>query len=195
MRFRHLGTIGTIFLVAGLAVFSDLQQAIAADTVILQYRIFQRSLSVDELTTFVETGEISPSLQSYLETSRQNPETVRAVLAAEAPASTVRLDRPLNTRVGGLMLDQISRTIHTPSGEGNRQALRAAIVLSASSDDRVSLIEVIQNYPTSEVVVETDGLVRAYRRLSSLGGRIRNVVENFKSRPEVLPQVIMLLQR
>lgn len=66
-------------------------------------------------------------------------------------------------------------SIHTSSNQANRQALRSALVLSANGDNKVSLIEVIQNYPTSEVIVEGERLVRTYNQLSIIAedlGRI-----------------------
>ncbi|MHC5722793.1 MAG: alpha/beta hydrolase [Nostoc sp.] len=54
--------------------------------------------------------------------------------------------------------------MYTPSRRADRQALRAALLLSATQDRQVSLIEIIKNYPTNEVQVEVDGVV--YRRRS-----------------------------
>nr|WP_104905840.1 alpha/beta hydrolase [Nostoc sp. 'Lobaria pulmonaria (5183) cyanobiont'] len=58
--------------------------------------------------------------------------------------------------------------ISTPSQRANRQALRAALVLSANQDGQVSLIEIIKNYPTNEVEVDGDRLQGAYRQLRRL---------------------------
>ncbi|WP_292789839.1 alpha/beta hydrolase [uncultured Nostoc sp.] len=52
--------------------------------------------------------------------------------------------------------------MYIPSQRADRQALRAALLLSASQDRLVSLIEIIKNYPTNELEVEVDGVV--YRR-------------------------------
>ncbi|MEH1928162.1 MAG: alpha/beta hydrolase [Nostoc sp.] len=56
----------------------------------------------------------------------------------------------------------MSQVIYIPSQRADRQALRAALLLSASQDRQVSLIEIIKNYPINEVEVEVDGVV--YRR-------------------------------
>ncbi|MEH2418470.1 alpha/beta hydrolase [Nostoc sp.] len=49
--------------------------------------------------------------------------------------------------------------------------MRAALVLSASQDGQVSLIEIIKNYPTNEV--EVDGVV--YRRRHRLESPYRQL--------------------
>ena len=149
--------------------------AIAAERVILKYKIFQRSLSVRELTTFTETGELSNSLEAYLEMGNQNPATVRRVLKAPINVDLITLDRLLNSSVGNIFLDRIGTTVHTPSNRANRQALRAALVLSASDDGRISLIEIIQKYPTQEVHVEGNRLLKAYDTLHRLTKPLRDI--------------------
>ncbi|MGH2415753.1 MAG: alpha/beta hydrolase [Microcystaceae cyanobacterium] len=117
-------------------------------------------------------------LQASLKASRQNPEDVRKVLVREADVDVVTLDQALNNPVGDLLLDQINLVVHPPAKVVNRQAIRSALVLSASEDNKVSLIEVIQNYPTSEVEVEGERIVQAYRQISALSGRVRNLADD-----------------
>ncbi|NJM48946.1 MAG: alpha/beta hydrolase [Alkalinema sp. RU_4_3] len=146
--------------------------ASAAEQVIIKYKIFRESISVAELTTFVETGETSSALQSYLNRSGQKPEDVRRTLGKQVDVNVVTLDRALNNRVGNLVLDQISLAVHPPTNAASRQAIRSALVLSASQDNKISLIEVIQKYPTSEVELEGERISQAYRQISALGGLI-----------------------
>ena len=172
-RLQPLVFTGT--LAAALCLGSN---AIAAERVVLKYKIFRESIPVTDLTTFAKTGEISSTLQFYLNASRQNPEDFRTVLTREADVKVTTLDRALNNPVGELLLDQIGLAVHPPANVANRQAIRAALVLSASQDNKISLIEVIQNYPTAEVEVEGERVVQAYRQISAIGGRVRNLADD-----------------
>lgn len=172
-------------LVAGLTIllFSSsmmlpwgVHQAIAAEQVVLKYRIFRESISVEELSAFAETGELSKSLRINLALARQDPKAVRRYLTEPVKVNLLLLDRLLNSPVGNLVLDQVSEVVHTPSGKADRQALRSALVISASRDSNISLIEVIQNYPTQAVQVEGDRLESAYRQLRRLGGRLQDLL-------------------
>ncbi|MFL9458239.1 alpha/beta hydrolase [Tolypothrix bouteillei VB521301_2] len=154
-------------------VFSS-TSAFAAETVVFQYGIFRETIPVSELTALAETGEVSPKLRFFFNQAEQDPQAVRNTLTREVSANPVTLDRVLNNRIGIFLLDQISQTIHTPSGNADRQALRSSLVLSASKDNKVSLIEIIQNYPTTEVHVEGKRLVRTYEQLSLLAERLEN---------------------
>ncbi|PSB34038.1 alpha/beta hydrolase [Chlorogloea sp. CCALA 695] len=157
----------------------------AAESVLLKYRIFRESIAVKELTTFAQTGELSTSLRVNLALAKQEPKKIRKYLTESVTVSPVLLDRILNSPIGNVVLDQIGEAIHTPSRKADRQALRAALVLSASSDrngssaksNSISLIEVIQNYPTSEIEVEGEVLERAYRQLRQLGGSLQDLLQ------------------
>ena len=65
------------------------------------------------------------------------------------------------------MLDQVGQAIRPVSGEASRQALRAALVLSASDNGEVTLLEVLQAYPTETVVLEVDQLQATYERINT----------------------------
>ncbi len=154
----------------------------AAENVLLKYRVFRESISVQELTNFAETGELSTSLRVNLALAKQDPKPIRQYLTESVAVNPILLDRILNSPVGNIVLDQISEAIHTPSRKADRQALRAALTLSASSDrngntansNNISLIEIIQNYPTAEVEVEGEVLERAYRQLRQLEGNLQD---------------------
>jgi hypothetical protein len=153
---------------------------LAAERVVLKYKIIQQSVSVAELSTFAETGQMSPDLETYMKLSNQDPKKVRHALADEVTVNAIVLDRGLNNPVGNILLDQVGLVIRTPSGEANRQALRSAIVLSASQDNKLSLIETIENYPTRDVYVEGDRLVEVYQQLSKLERGLGNFLGDIK---------------
>jgi hypothetical protein len=142
-------------------------EAIAAEQVILKYGPMRAPLSVAELVTFAETGEMSPSVASYIGLAKQNPEEMRAGLTNSIEVSARFLDRALN-HTGELLLDEIGEVIQTASGEANGQALRAALILSAAEDGKISILETIQNYPGQVVEVQVDTLARIYKKLSFL---------------------------
>lgn len=160
LRTLSLGTLASALLYS--------TNAVAAEQVVLKYGAFRRSVPVSELTTLAKTGEASPSLQTYLALARRSPEEFRALLTREVKANPIMMSRFLRSRIGEVTLDQVSQAVHTPSNQANRQALGSALVLSASQDRSVTLLEAIQNYPTKEVHVEGERLIQAQRQISIL---------------------------
>ncbi len=156
------------FLLATTLVSLTAIPSYAADSVLLKYSIFRETISVPELTTFAETGELSSSLKGYLNKVNKNPEDLRKVLTDKIAIDGVMLSKILNSIAGEWLLDQVSEVIHTPSNRASRQALRSALVTSALPDNQIQLIEVLENYPTSEVHVEGDRLVETYQLVSTL---------------------------
>ena len=142
--FHSIVSFGTAVCILFVAL-----PAIASEHAIIKYKIVRESVSVRELSTFAETGELSSSLKNYLRMARQNPKLVRTALNFETKVDIVFLDRLLNSPIGDIILDRVSQVIQTPSNQTNRAALRAALILSAQ-DNSISLMEAIENYPTRE---------------------------------------------
>jgi len=161
---------------AGLLLSSS--NALAADQVVLKYRIFHESISVKDLSTFAETGQLSTLLRVNLALGKQDPKVIRQYLTQPVSVNPVFLDQVLNSPVGNIVADQISQFVHTPSERDDRQAIHTALVLSASQDHNISLIETIQNYPTSVVEVEGDHLESAYSQLHQLEGRLQDLLHS-----------------
>lgn len=146
-------------------------QANAAEQVRLNYRTFRQSIAVEELSTFAKTGKLSTSVRSNLASSRQDPKIIRQYLTHAVGVDAAFLDKVLNSLAGNLILNQLSKVIYTPSHRANPQALRETLVASASRDNTITLMEIIQNYPTSEVEVNGDRLEGVYRQFLRLTGR------------------------
>ncbi|MCU0550677.1 MAG: alpha/beta hydrolase [Leptolyngbya sp. Prado105] len=171
MRWKILRSCLTV----GVVLITSMD-AVAADRVVFKYKILRESVSVAELTTFAETGQASTDLQTYFRLSGQKPETVRQTLTKPMRVNPVLLDRVLNSPLGNTVLDPLGQAIQTPKGGAERQALRGAMAVSAS-DGQLTILEILQNYPTQEVIVDGDRIEGAYRRLNEFVDRLRNPLE------------------
>lgn len=152
----------------GLGCLGFAPSALAAENVVLQYRGFSRTVAVSDLVTLAETGEAPTSLAGMLRQVGQQPETLQTVLSQPLMTDVVMLDKALNSLPGEWMLDQVSQAIRPVSGEASRQALRSALVAAADDDGEVTLLEVLQAYPTETVVLEVDRLQATYNRISTV---------------------------
>lgn len=154
--------------------------AIAAEQVVFKYNIFERSIPVEDLTAFAETGKLSRDLKAYMRVSKQDPEKVRKTLTDKVDVNVVTLDRVLNSVVGNLALEQLSQHIYTSSRQADKQAMRAALVLSASEDNNISILEIVQNYPTQNVYIDGERLSETYAQISLLRGGLDNILERIR---------------
>jgi Alpha/beta hydrolase of unknown function (DUF1400) len=154
--------------------------AAAAEKVVLKYSAIRMTLPVSELEIFAETGKMSPGLEMLLGNAKKDPEAVRRSLMRPVKVSQSLLDRTLNSKVGAIILDEVGQVIRTPSGKANREALREALVLSATNDNEITLLEAMKNYPAPEVNVEGDRLVEAYGKLVALSEQFGGASERLQ---------------
>lgn len=142
----------------------------AAEKVVFNYGVFQESISLEEFLDFSKNGRISSSLGVVLNSGNPRLNSlVQQALGQEISLDVRLLDKALNHPLGNLFLDQVGEVIRTPSSRANRQALRSAIVLSAAEDSNLSILEIIEKYPTQEVEVEGELLVNLYERIKKFG--------------------------
>lgn len=140
--------------------------SVAAERVLLKYGPISRSVPVRDLRQFADTGRPTRKLRRYLRAAKQNPVQVQNALTRPADINPVQLDRLLNSAPGDLLLREVGEVIHTPTDRANRRALRSALILDASDDRQITLIDTLENYPTPEVTVEGDRLVKVIRRFN-----------------------------
>lgn len=177
-KLLKLGTWGALSTAIALAVLAP--AAIAADQVVLKYNIFERSVSVEDLTTFAETGKLSRDLKAYMRASKQDPEKIRQTLTDKVDVNMTTLDRVLNSIVGDVALERLSQYIYTSSRKADKEAMRSALVLSAREDDSISILEIAQNYPTQEVHVDGNRLSETYTQISFLRDGLDNLLERIR---------------
>lgn len=181
MSHKKLLKLG-IWSALGTAIAFSLMSpaAIASEKVVLKYSIFERSVSVEDLTTFAETGKLSRDLKAYVRRSKQDPEKIRQTLTDKVEVNVTTLDRVLNSVVGDVALEQLSRYIYTSSRQADKEAMRAALVLSASEDNNISIIEIAQNYPTEEVHLDGNRLSETYAQISLLRGNLDSILDRIR---------------
>ena len=107
--------------------------------------------------------------------ANKEPDDLERVLTKEVKINGILLSRILNTTPGELILDQMSEVIHTPSQRASRQSLRSALVQSALPDGNITLLELLQNYPTEEVIVEGERVVEVLGKIEKLTRLIPNL--------------------
>ncbi|MEG4011006.1 MULTISPECIES: alpha/beta hydrolase [unclassified Microcoleus] len=171
----------TLFLAAGAGIVFYSSAAAAAEKVVLKYSVIRMTLPVSELEVFAGTGKMSPGLEMLLSQAKQDPEAVRRNLTRPVKVNQRFLDGTLNSKVGEIILDEVGQVIRTPSGNANREALKSALVLSATNDNEITLLEAMRNYPAAEVYVEGDRLVEAYGKLVALSEQLGGVSERLEN--------------
>ncbi len=163
--------------IAGVSMLLSASVGRAADEVVFRYGIFRQRLSVIELTNFAEKGEMSPVVERYLKRTNSNPEEVRRILNKPIAMSRGTLNTALKNPLGNMVLDELGGIIRTPDNTDNREALRIALLQSAQKNNQLTILSMIQNYPTDEIHLDVKQAIRTYERVSKIQKPVQNILE------------------
>jgi Alpha/beta hydrolase of unknown function (DUF1400) len=175
-------TIGQRILLAGIGLgigvlgLVAVPRAEAAETVVLRYGLFRGSVDVDDLEELVETGEASGRLRRYLRLADQEPAQFRQYLTEEATASSRTLNLLLGSPAGDVLLNEFSEYIYIPNSRDDQEALRTALTTSVEDDSKLSLLELLQNYPREKVHINMRRAVSTYRQFASIQERFEGIL-------------------
>jgi hypothetical protein len=153
MPFRHR----SLSLFAGFAVGLSAALAAplplrAAETVVLEFGPFSRSISTETLVSFAETGEVAPQLAPFLRRLDAPQQAgLRTILSRSRSVNLVPISQWFNSPMGDRSLEFFGQLVKTEAGLNGRQALRAAIVAAAAEDGNISLIDIIRHFPTASL--------------------------------------------
>ncbi len=162
-------------LTAFLAMLSFPSQAIAAETLVVTYGGFQASFDVADLEHLSATGEAPDSMQFYLGLANLEPEALQALLIQPFNVNVEFIEDMLAASSGQSLLNKVTQVLHTESGAGSESALRAALIHSTVDDGQLSLLEVLQNYPTDWVYLNGRNLIKLTEEIETLHAEQSNV--------------------
>jgi len=151
----------------------------AAETLYFDYGYLSRSLPVSALESFAQTGDISPELESYFTLLKATPETqeqFRQALTLRREFAVSDLGQLLYTDLGERFLYQFGSYIQTGARQNGQRAMRAALLAAASDPEGLSLLAVLQQYPTD---LRID--VEATLKLAQSLGIVVDVTEFFST--------------
>lgn len=180
-----------IYRTVGVAIASAIllmhtPAAEAAEKVVVRYGILRQSLSVAELTDFAEKGEMSRKVERYLDMTKSDPAEIRQILTKPIDISSSTVSTALNNPLGDRMLDELGRMIQTPENEGNRDALRTAVIQSTAKDNKASILEIIQNYPADEIHLDAKRIIKTYNTLAKFQKPVEGILNNLGPIRELL---------
>ncbi|MGB3787936.1 MAG: alpha/beta fold hydrolase [Phormidesmis sp.] len=171
LRARSLGFIGGLCL-SGLLPLAMVRPATAAEEVILTYGYIEISTSVDALRAYAETGKANSELSPYIRflTPDQRVQ-FRQALQARQDISPVNISQFLYSGIGQNILRSVGNIVQTKGRLNGAKGLRGALVLAATDLEGLSLLGVLDYFPTRAVRLDSR---QAFRGLGSFTGLIRD---------------------
>jgi hypothetical protein len=169
-RFVLQSTTFAIILV-GITITNQVQ---AAERVTLTYGAIERSIPVEQLETLAASGTLpaeAHELTALLELLEIEPKDVQANLTATAEFNLLEIDAVAYSDIGEDLLLLAGQIVHTPPQVAPIAALRGMLLTAIADDGQTSLLELIQCYPTPEMMIDVKRLLsKNWREEGDLSG-------------------------
>lgn len=151
---------------------------LAAEAVHFDFRLLGRSVPTASLAHFAETGEADAALAPYLR--RLTPEQkdgLREALTATQPVDIVRLSQWFYSPIGEQILLFAGDLIQTEGRLNGQKAIRAALLAAAAEDGEISLLDVIEHFPTHDLRFDLNQALTVVRQVETERSETLTVVE------------------
>lgn len=153
----------------------------AADMITLKYNAQEETFEVSNIATFVRTGQAErPELQSFLQKAPEAKRLLQELFGAEiyiSPTFINKVEDKIQSPTGEFVLIQINKLISSSSASDDLDLLRTAIRDALADDNRLSLLEIAQNYPTPNIQIDLTGLEPVYNDVKGFVERVLPALE------------------
>jgi predicted dienelactone hydrolase len=162
---RHLST----WLLASAIALGVAAPSRAADRVQISLGILSESVTIDSLSRYAATGEITTDLHDFIRfANRRQRQDFRRSLTSRADISVVSVSQFLYSPQGEALLRRLGAVLQSESGLSGFSGLRAALILAAADRDGLTLLNVIKKFPTDAIRIDIERGLQMAQELSRL---------------------------
>ncbi|NET03088.1 MAG: alpha/beta hydrolase [Sphaerospermopsis sp. SIO1G1] len=163
---KKLKLCAGIFSTIAITQLIGFNSATAAEKVTLRYGPLKESASLIDLKKITENGKFPDSISTFTKrlTEQQSNFLIRG-LKARIPLNVVTLNRLLDTQLGQTILSDIATGLDRKDDAGV-QAVRAGLILAASSPEGLSILSFIEAYPSKSLNINVPQAVQVGRILN-----------------------------
>ncbi|OZH53680.1 hypothetical protein AFK68_03210 [Hydrocoleum sp. CS-953] len=173
MQLSNLLSRSPLIIVGAIAgVMLSHQSAIATNKIVIDlFGPIKASVKVKDLRQFAETGKTTKTISQALGISKVNPNTVRGLMTLEVGADVANLAKVLYSNLGQNLTKGVAEVVQTRHNYESDKALRSAILLAAADDNRISVLEVLEKYPTEEMHIDVG-------KINEIVGKVKETIGN-----------------
>lgn len=158
----------------------------AAERVTLTFGFVEVSTSVAALRAYGERGEVNDELRFYLSLLNEEQRLqFRQALQARYDVGPAQLSKFLRSSIGDNILRYLGNVVQTAGRRDGKIGLRGALVLSAAEPEGLSLLGVLENFPTGTVRIDSR---RGFQIVGGITAQIEqtaNAIAAIESRSEL----------
>ena len=177
MKLRKFVSIGIAVVLGASASILSSSRAFGAEKMILTFGPIRQTINISDLEDFAKDGTTTPTLQQIIQFSKIDAKILQGLIGLEIGLKPASLARVVYSTPGEKITDEIAQVIRTQRRTENGKALRAAVILAAGDDGKVSLLEVLKKYPLPEVYVDVASIGAAVGKIQGFAGDLSTLLQ------------------
>lgn len=152
-----------------LPIVGSIRPALGAERIKIVAGAFEISIPIKALQIYAKTGKINASLAPYVKRLKPQQLTqLRQTLVKQIDLSPVAISQFFYSPIGETILARIGELIQTNSGLSGYYALRAALILSAADPQGLTLLNVLQKFPSNAIRLDIPRILQTKETLNKL---------------------------
>lgn len=168
---HYLQVLGFGFLSAVLTAVP----VFGAEQVSFFYGPLEFSIPVTSLKSYAEEGKINNKLAVYAKSvTPQELAQLRQILLQRVKLNSVSISQFLYSSFGETSLRYLGEVIQTDSGLNGFYALRAALVLAATDPEGLTLLNVVEKFPSRTIRIRSILALQTFEAFTQLFDRTRS---------------------
>jgi hypothetical protein len=179
MKLTKFVSIGiAILLGSSASILSSSSRAFGAEKIVLTFGPIRQAINISDLEDFAKDGKTTPTLRQIIGASKMDAGTLRGLIGLEIGLKPANLARVIYSTPGEKITDEIGQAIRTQRRTESGKALRAAVILAASDDGKLSILEILKKYPLAEVYVDVASIGAAVAKVQGLAGNLQTLLQD-----------------
>jgi len=151
--------------------------ALGADRIYVTYGPLEVSVPIESLALFAKEGKIDSNLDGLAQyANKAQLAEIRSGLQAKAEISPVTIAQFLYTPQGEVLLERLGRVVQTKARQPGFYAIRAALILAAADPEGLTILNVLQKFPTYGIRIDVARGLDIANKLTSLINRSNRTI-------------------
>ena len=172
MKFNKFLIIKIFFILINYHFLFNVYNVKAAEEIKIVYSIFSRTIKINSLKTYAETGNSTRKLKRILRATKTPDKEIRSVLNKDFEVPIIIASKLVYSEIGNVFLTRLSSIIHPTRAIDERTgmlALRASVIKGIKlGNGKINLIKFFEGYPTKTVILDVSALSKVMNKVESI---------------------------
>ncbi|MBV8884390.1 MAG: alpha/beta hydrolase, partial [Chroococcidiopsidaceae cyanobacterium CP_BM_RX_35] len=166
---RHLRWVGISLSMWLLPLVGTARPALGAERIYFVYGALERSIPVSSLQTYAKTGKVDSDLAPYIKRLKPKQRNdLRRLLVNRIDLDPVAVSQFFYSPIGEALLTRLGQFVQTGAGVSGFYGIRGALILAADDPQGLTLLNVLQKFPTDGIRVNLAPILQTTEDLEKM---------------------------